>query len=146
MTGAPPPVAPTATPRPRLRWLVVLVVVLALILATGIAGTALFFTRTFPPIAATDDFTDDIAAGDFDAAFDQVCDRLRTADERRSFDEFARRLSRADELSVDLLSVDRDGDAATVDVDATYDDDTVTTTLRLVREDGDWRPCGAETG
>jgi len=155
MTGAPPPpplpattdTAPTDITKPRKRWIVVLVLALVLILAIGTAGTTLFFTRTFPPLSATYDFTDDIRDGDVDDAYAQVCTRLQSASAQQNFETFARRLQRADSLSVNLLSVDRNGDRASVDFDTTYGDstDSVTTTLRLVHEDGDWRPCGADT-
>jgi len=106
----------------------------------------LFFTRTYPPLDAAYDFTDDIRDRDYDAAFAQVCDRLRRASSRAEFDAFARRLGRAESTSVDLLSVDRDGDSANVEIDATYPgDETHTITLRLVHEDDDWRPCGASS-
>jgi len=152
MTVAPPPPAlpaptDTAKPRkPRKRWIVVLVLALVGILMIGAAGTTLFFTRTFPPLSATYDFTDDIRDGNIDSAYAQVCSRLQSTTSQRNFETFARRIQRADSLSVNLLSVDRNGNRASVDFDTTYGDSTgsVTTTLRLVYEDGDWRPCGAK--
>jgi hypothetical protein len=170
MTGAPPPPLPrwpqvqppsppsppsalatspptTDSAKPRRRWIVVLVLALVLILAIGTAGTTLFFTRTFPPLSATYDFTNDIRDGNLDDAYAQVCSHLQSDSAQGNFETFARRLQRADSLSVNLFSVDRDGNTASVDFDATYTDstDSVTTTLRLVHEDGDWRPCGADT-
>jgi hypothetical protein len=120
---------------------VVLVAAMAAILVVTIAGTVLFFTQTYPPLSAAHDFTDEIRDGDFDDAFEQVCTPLRTPALRDDFDQLARRLSRADDVSIDIFSVDRDGDRATVDFDATYGDDTFEATLPLVREAGDWRPC-----
>ncbi len=144
-TIAPPATAPTAdTPNARKRWIGVLVLALVVILVIGIAGTTLFFTRTFPPLAATYDFTEDIRDGNVDRAYAQVCDRLQSASAQDDFETFARRLQRADSISVNFLSVDRKGDTASVDFDSTYDADSVTTSLRLVHEDGDWRPCGAD--
>lgn len=121
-----------------------LVGVLALIILIGGAGTVLFATRTWPPLSATYEFTDDISDGDVNEAFAQVCDRLRTEGSRDSFEQFARELGRARSLDVNILSVDRSGDTATVDVTAHYrDDDALHFELKLVDEDGDWRPCGA---
>jgi flagellar basal body-associated protein FliL len=156
MTGAPPtfptlpppPIPATAdTAKPRKRWIVVLVLALVVILVIATAGTTLFFTRTFPPLSATYDFTGDIRDGNVDSAYAQVCRRLQSDSAQQNFETFARRIQRADSLSVNLLSVDRNGDTASVDFDTTYRDgtDPVTTTLRLVHEDGDWRPCGADT-
>jgi hypothetical protein len=155
MTVAPPPpavpaptdTAPTDTAKPRKRWIVVLVLALVVILMIGTAGTTLFFTRTFPPLSATYDFTDDIRDGNIDSAYAQVCSRLQSTSSQRNFETFARRIQRADSLSVNLFSVDRNGNRASVDFSTTYGDSTgsVTTTLRLVHEDGDWRPCGADT-
>ena len=139
---------PTANPaKPRKRWIVVLVLALVVMLAIATAGTTLFFTRTFPPLSATYDFTDDIRDGNIDSAYAQVCSRLQSTTSQRNFETFARRIQRGDSLSVNLFSVDRNGNRASVDFDATYGDssDAVTTTLRLVHEDGDWRPCGADT-
>lgn len=127
--------------RPRWRWVVVLVAVLTCILLVTIAGTVLFFTQTYPPLSATHDFTDDIRDGDFDDAFEELCVAVRRPELRDDFDQFARRLYRADKVSIDPFSVDRDGNRATVDFDATYGDDTFDATLSLVRERGEWRPC-----
>jgi hypothetical protein len=117
--------------------------VLVLVLVIGVVGTTLFFTRTYPPLAATYDFTDDLHDGRTEAAFAQTCDRSRTSSARPSFDRFAREVAGADSVSVDLFSVDRTGDSATVEFHTTSDDGDRRTdyTLRLVHEDGDWRPC-----
>jgi hypothetical protein len=121
----------------------VLVLALGLILVTAVAGSVLFATRTLPPLAATYDFTNDLSDGNTSSAFAQVCDRLRTPGARSGFDSFARRIASADSVDVDILSVDRSGDHATVEFTAHYDNArSRTTTLKLVHEDGDWRPCG----
>ena len=137
--GAPAPPARKA----RKRWIVVLAIVLGLILATAVAGTVLFVTVTLPPLSATYDFTNDLHDGNTGTAFAQVCNRLRTPSGRIGFNGFARRVASAESISVDIFSVDRKGDTATVEFTSRYrNDNSSTTTLRLVHEDGDWRPCG----
>jgi hypothetical protein len=43
--------------------------------------------------------------------------------------------------------VNRDGDEATVDVDLDSEDsDSTYVTLNMVKEDGEWRPCGGIFG
>ena len=75
--------------------------------------------------------------------FAQLCNRLATNDDGGGFETFAARVARADNVSVNLLSVDRHGSEATVDFSTTSGDDrSVKYTLRLLHEDGDWRPCG----
>ena len=147
-TGGAPPSAdtpPAAAHTPRKRWIAVLVGVLALIAVVGIVGTVLFGTRTWPPLSATYQFTGDLQDGDTSAAFSQVCDRLRTSSARTGFNGFARSIESADNIDVNILGVDRNGDAATVEFTASYDNErSRTTTLKLVYEDGDWRPCGTQ--
>jgi hypothetical protein len=52
-----------------------------------------------------------------------------------------------DNVAVNPFGVDRDGDAATVDYTVSSDDtpdnddDSKTFELRVVNEDGDWKPC-----
>ena len=118
-------------------------VVLALILATAVAGSVLFATQTWPPLSATYDFTDDLHHGRTDAAFAQVCDSLRTESTRVRFDAFARAMANANSLSVDLLSVRRNGSRATVEYAVRYPSQRSNTVkLFLIEEHGDWRPCG----
>jgi len=134
----------TPAPKPRRRWILVLALALGLILVTTVAGTVLFVTRTLPPLSATYDFTNDLHDGNTSSAFAQVCDRLRTPAGRVGFNGFARRVEAADHVSVDILSVDRNGDTATVKFTAEYGaNDSTKTTLKLVYEGGDWRPCGS---
>ena len=144
MTEIPLPPPPAAPAKPRTRWIFVLVGILALILVITLAGTTLFFTRTWPPLAATYDFTDDLRDGDVDAAFAQVCERLQTRSSRDGLETFARHVAAADSLGVNILSVDRHDNAASVDFTLHFgsDDENADLTLHLVHEDGDWKPCG----
>lgn len=120
-----------------------LAVALGLVLVTAVAGTVLFVTRTLPPLSATYDFTNDLNDGNTSSAFAQVCDKLRTPGARSGFNSFARGIASADSVDVDILSVDRDGDVATVEFTTHYDNArSRKTKLKLVHEDGDWRPCG----
>jgi len=123
----------------------VLVAVLALIVAVAVAGSVLFATQTLPPLRATYDFTDDLHRGRTADAFARVCDDLRTPSQRDRFAAFAALIRAADSVSVDFLSVRRDGDHATVEFDVrTSRTQSHTIKLRLVNERGDWRPCGAD--
>ena len=103
----------------------------------------LFFTRTYPPLAATYDFTDDLHDGNLSSATSQLCDRLATNDGGGGFEAFAARVACATTSASTSCSVDRHGSEATVDFSTTSGDDrSVKYTLRLLHEDGDWRPCG----
>jgi hypothetical protein len=145
---APPSVPATAPPasathRPPRRWIVVLVAALVGIVAVAVAGTVLFFTRTFPPLEATYDFTDDIDDGDFRDAYDDLCSRTKNDETQSSFNEFADELRAGSAgLDVDPFSVSRDGDHATVKFTARRPQDRDwRITLGLVHEGGDWQPC-----
>jgi hypothetical protein len=141
--GVPPATPGAPAPKARKRWIVVLAVALGLIIAIAIAGTVLFVTVTLPPLSATYDFTNDLHDGNTGAAYAQVCDRLRTPGGRVGFNGFARRIASAESVSVDIFSVDRNGDTATVEFTSKYGTNTSSkTTLKLVHEHGDWRPCG----
>jgi hypothetical protein len=144
-------VAPSAVspPRPpRKRWIVVLVAVLVGILGIAIGGTTLFVTNTLPPLKATWDFTNDIQDGRYGSAFAQVCDRLHREGRRSEFENFADLLNdNTDSIGVNVLSVHRNGDRATVEFTAHKPDERdLKVKLAVVHEDGDWKPCGARYG
>jgi hypothetical protein len=140
-TAGPPGSAGVRRPR---RWIAVLVTVLVVVAMAGIAGTALFFSRSWPPFRATLDFTSDLEDGRYHAAFSQICARDRARISASQFTVEVRGLlgSRVRSISPNPLSVDRSGDTATVEFtvehrrghDPTYE-------LPLVQERGDWHPC-----
>jgi hypothetical protein len=148
----PPPSAEVATeahstvappPRPRKRWIVVLVAALVLTLGIAVAGTVLFATNTWPPLDTAFEFTDDLEDGDVNAASAQLCDGLQTPAGRDNFEEFADELlDGLLTLTVNPFGVDRNGDRASVDFTANYRGDRhADYELVLVRERGDWRVC-----
>ena len=135
-----------AAPRKRRGWIVVLVLALVAIVAIGIAGTVLFVTRTLPPYQGAYDFLDDVNAGREQAAIAGLCAAGRD-DPQAAFGELARRINTGDTVTVNFLSVDRDGGRATVEyvvdppgttVGRTYD-------LLVVEEDGDWKACPGQS-
>ena len=151
MSGPPPSaaVAPEAhstlapPPAPRKRWLVVLIAVFVVIGGIAIAGSVLFFTNTWPPFEAAEDFTSDLEDGDVGGAYAQLCDRLRTPAGRDDFEEFADEfLDGLLTVSVNPFGVDRDGNRASVDFTANYRNDRhIDLEVALVHERGDWRVC-----
>jgi hypothetical protein len=134
-------IAPPAAPRKR--WIVVLVAALVLTLGIAVAGTVLFATNTWPPLSTAFDFTDDLEDGDVGGAYSQLCDRVRTPGGRDDFEAFADEfLDGLLSVTVNPLSVDRDGDRASVDFTANYRNYRhVDLELALVHERGDWRVC-----
>ena len=133
---------------PRKRWIVLLVGALVAILVIAIAGTTLFVTNTLPPLRATWDFTNDIEEGRYNSAFAQQCDAVRDESTRAAFDRFANRVNRnTDSFSVNIFSVRRNGDHATVEFTAhKLHEDDIKVKLNLVHERGDWKPCGGRYG
>jgi hypothetical protein len=131
---------------PRKRWIVVLVGALVGILVIAIVGTALFVTNTLPPLEATWDFTNDIQDGHYNSAFAQQCDSVRSEGARTSFERFANLLNdNTDSLSVNILSVHRNGARATVEFTAHKPNERdIKVKLDLVHERGDWKPCGGK--
>jgi hypothetical protein len=128
---------------PRRLWIVVLVAALVLTVGIAVAGTVLFFTNTWPPYWAAEDFTHDLEDGDVGGAYAQLCDRLRDPAGRDDFDDFANEfLDGLLTVSVNPFGVDRDGDRASVDFTANYRNNRhVDLELALVNERGDWRVC-----
>jgi hypothetical protein len=150
---APPPSTPVthatastiagSTP-PRKRWIVVLVGVCVLVLGFAVAGTALFFTNTWPPMDAAIDFTNEIERGNLDGALEQGCEQLRTQT-GREFIEFIFSPYDLEQLDVNPFGIDRDGDRASVDITVRrLTNADRTWSLNFVKEAGEWRPCVPE--
>ncbi len=149
-TPAPPPPAtapvPTGPPRRRRRWLPVFLVIIGLVVVLWIVGGVLFATRTLPPYQAADDFLDDVRSGRVTAAAAQLCD-ADSDDPDAAIETITRNFPGNDTIGVNPFGVDRDGDVATVDYTLSNedtpdnDDDRKTYELRVVLEDGDWKPC-----
>ncbi len=142
--GAPaPPSSATPRARRRRRWLPVFLIVIGVIVLLWVAGGALFATRTLPPYNAAHDFIDDLADNRFQAAADQLCDADQD-DPDVAVSSVTRHFAGRDNVAVNPFGVDRDGDSATVDYTVSNDDDRdsdETHELRVVEEDGDWKPC-----
>jgi hypothetical protein len=132
----------SAAPRKRRGWIVALVLTLGTIVAIAIAGTVLFVTRTLPPYQGAYDFLDDVNAGREQAAINGLCAASRD-DPAAAFGELARRIDTGDTVTVNFLSVDRDGNRATVEYVVDPPGTTVGLTYELlVREEGgDWKAC-----
>jgi hypothetical protein len=140
--GAPPPPPVTSTGRKRRGWLIVLLVVMGVIVLSFGVGTAFFVSNTLPPYQAADDFISDLADARFEAAADQLC-RADRDDADEAISIVTRRFVGQDEYVVNPLSVDRDGNTATVEVSLSVDDSDESDTfeLPLREEGGEWRPC-----
>ena len=138
---APSTIAPH--PAPRKRWIVVLVAVFVVMIGIAVAGTVLFFTNTYPPLEATQDFTDDLEDGDLAGAYAQMCDAYHDLFGEDHFEGFAADvLDGLINIEVDPFGVDRDGSNATVDFTAhKRGDRSVGYRALLVQRGGDWRVC-----
>ena len=141
-----PPTPPTGARRRRMAWIVVLVAVLGLIVISAVAGTVLFVDRTLPPLEAATDFLDDLAKGRAVRAADQLCANDRD-DAVSALRLITRNFPGGEEITTNPLTVDREGDRATVEytinargsgTDRTYD-------LGMRLEGGDWRACPSDT-
>jgi hypothetical protein len=143
--STPPPTTAAGAPVARRRgktWLVVLISVLAVVVVAAIVGTVLFFDRTYPPYEAARDFIEDVDDGNFTSAFDRLCDADKSdLSQERLRSLFSGILQGSDGLTTNPLSVDRDGDVATVDFTVSFNDDDDTYELPMREEDGEWRPC-----
>ena len=139
--ASPPPPDPVA-PRKRRGWIVALVLTLATIAAFGIAGTALFATRTLPPYQGAYDFLDDVTAGHEQDAIDRLCAADRD-DPEAAFSELGSRLDFGARVTVNFLGVDRDDDHATVEYQIDPPGTAVGTSydLPMRKEGGDWLAC-----
>lgn len=132
--------APSA-PQPRSRrWVVVLVAALALTVGAAIAGTVLFVDRTLPPYNAAHDFVRDVIQGRTSTAAARLC----SADREHSQDAIDTVRSTfgfgSATVTVNVLTVDRNGDRATVDYNVTPRAPT-TYHLQMRLEGGSWKAC-----
>jgi len=142
---APPaaPIAPgAARPRKRRGWIIVLVSVLGVIVLTAVLGTVFFVTATLPPFSAANDFVNDLAGAKFRSAASQLC----AADQDnadRALSIVTRHFPGNDQVTVNALSVDRDGNRATVEytVSDHQSNRNHTYELPLREEHGDWLAC-----
>ncbi len=149
MSTPPPPGYPTVAgpgiagptgAKPRRAWIVVLGLALGTIVLIGVAGTALFVTRTLPPLSAASGFLNDVADANAAAATGRLCAADRE-DPRAALQVVTDHFTlRSGTITENPLSVDRDGDRATVEytiksgTDRTYQ-------LPLRREHGTWKAC-----
>ena len=137
------PIAPGATrPRKRRGWIIVLVSVLGVIVLTAVLGTVFFVTATLPPFSAANDFVNDLAGAKFRSAASQLC----AADQDnadRALSIVTRHFPGNDQVTVNALSVDRDGNRATVEytVSDHQSNRNHTYELPLREEHGDWLAC-----
>lgn len=138
--------APAPPARTKRRWLPVFLVLMGVIVLIIVAGGVLFVTRTLPPYQAANDFVDDLADNKFQAAADQLC-AADQDDPDAAISTVTRNFVGRDNVAVNPFGVDRSGDTATVDYTVSNDDtpdnadDSKTYELRVVNEDGDWKPC-----
>jgi len=119
-----------------------LVLALGTIAAFGITGTVLFATRTLPPYQGAYDFLGDLTAGHEQAAIDRLCAADR-GDPQAVFSDLARRIGVGDTVTVNFLSVDRDGARATVEyaVDPSGPEVAKSYDLPMREEGGHWKAC-----
>jgi hypothetical protein len=136
---------PTLPPRRSRRWVVVLVAVLSLALAAAIAGTVLFVDSTLPPYNAAHDFIDDVFHGRTSSASARLCahDRERA---RGALYRVRSTFGFGTTPSVNVFSVDRDGNRATVDYSVDTSPHVTTYTLEMRREGGSWKACPGAGG
>jgi hypothetical protein len=119
--------------------------VLTLIILSIIAGTVIFFQRSYPPYDAANKFIERIDDRNFDAAYRQLCaadkgDTIGSAERLRGL--FSNLLQGSRGLTTNPLSVDRDGNRAKVDFSVDYGGrDDKQYTLFMREENGDWKPC-----
>ena len=144
-----PPQAPVVPPRPRRRpWAWILGAMVAATLVLGISGGIVFAQNALPILRAANDYSDAIDNGRFAAAYAQSCRSIHDASAFAEFhDDLKTRLGydqyRLNHAFVIFFDLDHNGHRATITIRATYDRrGDRDFTLRLVEEDGDWRPCG----
>jgi hypothetical protein len=125
----------------------VLISVLAVILVSVVLGTVFFVEGTYPPFDAANEFVNDLADGELDAAAAQLCAADQSNSER-ALSIVTRNFPGNDHVSVNPFGVDRDGDRATVDYTLSPDSDSGsgdTYELTLRKEGDDWKPCPGDS-
>ena len=126
--------------------------VLGLIVVLLVVGIVVFVQKILPPVNAANDYLDDLRDQDYEAAFDRLCAAEQNDSSPRTLEGIVETqpvLEDLDEFSVNAFNVDLDGDRAQVEVDLDPDNFSNRSSvfvLELVKEDGDWRPCGEIAG
>ncbi|MGH9015090.1 MAG: hypothetical protein ACRDZ1_14305 [Acidimicrobiia bacterium] len=117
----------------------------SLVLVVGIAAAVFLLRVVKPPLDAANSYFGDLKAHRYSAAYGRLCEHTRGAVPKREFvDTLGANLSgvyRIDDYAANPR-VDLGDDRAEVDLEVSYtgtDNDDVT--LRLRKEDGDWKPC-----
>ncbi len=132
--------------RPRRRWIWVLVASVIAVVALYAVDSVLFTQKIKPPIDATNAFVRDIRYHNYASAYRQLC-----ATDQRSLSEETLRAALQGDLvfgtftgySVNPFGVRFHDDRVSVDFTVNYGNGRARDqTLQLVKEDGDWRPCG----
>ena len=142
MPAAPSPGWAPAAPQPRSRrWVVVLVAVLALTVAAAVAGTVLFVDRTLPPYNAAHDFITDVIHDRTSSATARLCASDRE-NAQRAIESVRNTFGLGvTTITVNVLSVDRTDDRATVDYDVSTPNAPTTYHLEMRKEGGSWKAC-----
>lgn len=120
----------------------VLVSVLVAILAVLGFGTALFVANTLPPYSAAGDFIEDLVDGKFPSAGDRLCRSARGRTDA-AIASVLQNFGGGRSVSVNPLTVDREGDRATVEYGIRPRDggEDRVYALPMRNEAGDWKPC-----
>ena len=137
--ATPAPSTGGAGGRSRHAWIVVLGVALGAIVLIAVVGTMLFVTRSLPPYSAAHDFLRDVTHADASAAAARLCAADRE-DPESAFGIVTGHFVASGTITVDPLSVDRDGDRATVKYTIKSGTDH-TYKLALRQEHGTWKAC-----
>jgi uncharacterized membrane protein len=143
--GAP---GPPASVRRSRAWLWILAVVLGVTVVAGAAGTVLFVDRSLPPFDAASDWVQAMEHDHFNEAYDMLCSADKQLDDAEGFRSAFRSLfDSSRNATTSALTVDRDGDRATVEftVNGSGTGDDRTFELPLREEGGDWHACPGDS-
>jgi hypothetical protein len=130
---------------PRRRWIWVLVASVVAVIGLYALDSVLFTQKVKPPIDATNAFVHDLRYHEYASAQRRLC----ASDRRNVSEETLARALGSDPIlgtftgySVNPFGVHFHGDRVRVDFTVNYGNKrTRDQTLRLVKEDGNWRPC-----
>ena len=113
-----------------------------MIVLTAVLGTVFFVTATLPPFSTANDFVNDLAGARFRSAASQLCAADRDNPDR-ALSIVTRHFPGNDQVTVNPLTVDRDGSRATVEYTVSADRSSHSRTyeLPLREEHGDWLAC-----